>query len=71
MSKIIRNVIVAVSATVGFIALLFAILTLLGVEIDIDCIPDCCKITKKPVTKEPAKAPTKIKRNYTEIKLPN
>ena len=70
MSKIVKNIVITVTAIIGFIAIVLAILTLLGFEIDIDCVPDCCKpASKKAPAKKPENPQTKIKRNYTEIKL--
>lgn len=70
MNKILKNVLVAVSAIIGLIAITVVVMKFLGFDIDLDiCNTDCCK--KPPVKKYPEKAVTRIKRNYTEIKLPN
>ena len=68
MNKIYRNVIIIVSAIIGAIALTIAVLKILGIDTGIDC-PLCnCKSSKQS---KPSSVPqTKIKRHYTEIKLP-
>lgn len=69
MDKILKNVIVAVSAIIGLIAITIVVMKFLGFDIDLDiCKTDLC-IT--PAKKSPEQQATKIKRNYTEIKLPN
>lgn len=69
MNKIFKNVLVAISAIIGLIAVTIAIMKLLGFDIDLDiCNTEVCKPSAK---KSPVNQSTKIKRNYTEIKLPN
>jgi len=69
MNKIIRNVCITISAIIGLIAVTIAVLKLLGIDIGIDCPVCSCNVGKK-INKSTSIPQTKIKRNYTEIKLP-
>lgn len=69
MNKIFRNVVVIVSAIIGFVALSLAILHILGIDTGIDC--PVCNGAKKNIKKDSTPVPqTRIRRHYTEIKLP-
>ncbi len=68
MNKILRNVLVAIAALIGFATVTIVVMKLMGFDIDIDICPGCDCLSKKKPTEA---APTKIKRHYTEIKLPD
>lgn len=63
MSDLIKKILVALAATVGFFAVVVAILYFLGVDLPCPC---ACR---KPA-KEGAVKTAKVKRHYTLLDLP-
>lgn len=70
MSKLLRNILVALAASIGFVAVVLSILYLLGYDVPVISNCEClCKCGKKPNSRS-ASTPTKVKRHYTKLVLP-
>lgn len=71
MDKLIRNILITLAASIGFVAVVIGILYLLG--FDVPCLDDCackCGLVKKyPSRKTSNVSPTKTRRNYTMLVL--
>lgn len=71
MSKLVRNILITLAASIGFVAVVVGILYLLG--FDVPCLDKCscaCNLTKKyPSRKTRTVKPTKTRRNYTMLVL--
>lgn len=71
MSKLIRNILITLAASIGFVAVVLGILYLLG--FDVPCLDKCnctCRFVKKyPSRKTSNVTPAKAKRNYTMLVL--
>ena len=66
MNKLLKNILISLFTTIGLFVIIVVILEALGVDTGLsdicNCSCSCSRSGKTPVTK--------IKRNYTEIKLP-
>lgn len=71
MSKLVRNILITLAASIGFVAVVVGIMYMLGY--DVPCLDKCiCKCTptkKYPSRKTSSATPTKIKRHYTKLDL--
>ncbi|MBO4846875.1 MAG: hypothetical protein J5525_11260 [Lachnospiraceae bacterium] len=66
MNKLLKNILISLFTTIGLFVIIVVILEALGVDTGLSDICNCsCSCSRSGKT--PA---TKIKRNYTEIKLP-
>ena len=66
MNKLLKNILISLFATIGLFVIIVAVLEAFGVDTGLSDICNCsCACSRSGRT--PA---TKIKRNYTEIKLP-
>ena len=67
MNTLLKNILISLFATIGLFVIVVAVLEAMGIDTGLSDICACsCKCSGSG--KVPA---TKIKRNYTEIKLPN
>jgi len=71
MSKLIRNILITLAASIGFVAVVVGILYLLG--FDVPCLDQCScayNLRKKyPSRKTSNVTPAKTRRNYTMLVL--
>ena len=66
MNKLLKNILISLFTTIGLFVIIVVILEALGVDTGLSDICNCsCSCSRSGKT--PA---TRIKRNYTEIKLP-
>lgn len=74
MIKLLKNILVALAASIGFVAIVLSVLYMLGYDVpvisDCECLRGCCKQPQKKNGKASAPAPTKVKRHYTKLVLP-
>lgn len=74
MSKLLRNILVALATSIGFVAIVLSILYVLGYDVpivsDCECLCRYRKQQKNRYGKASAPAPTKVKRHYTKLVLP-
>ena len=71
MGKFLRNLLVSLIASIGLFIITVVILEALGIDTGLADICDCGRSCKSGKCSSSAnKSGTKIKRNYTEITLP-
>lgn len=74
MSKLLKNILVALAASIGFVAIVLSVLYILGYDVpvisDCECLCSCRKQPQGRKGKASAPAPTKVKRHYTKLVLP-
>lgn len=71
MSKLFRNILIALAASIGFVALVLSVLYFLGYDVPV--VSDCkclCKCKKGAAKKNSSATATKVKRHYTKLVLP-